>query len=565
VLSCKTSTKSMSSDNNQLKGSDLTVPEQQAVEEYYYNGIKAKLIDNDVSKAAENFEKCLLIDKQNTGALYELARINMQMRKYPDAQKMLETATRIDPQNKWYILALVETYSQQSDFSSAILTLRKMAELEPYNFETYLKLSDLYVMDHQPLKAIKVLDEVEQLSGIIPDITDRKRRIYLSIDKFEEAVNELQKLCDAYPYNTDYIKALIDMYSVYDKTDNIIPLYQKILSIDSLDGRAQMVMAEYYRNTRQNELAMQYTEKLIRNPQLDAMNKINYLMLTYAKEKITPETRNILMKYTDQLMEVHPANSQVIAFKADIYYNTGQSDSALQFYIMSLDLDKSNYMIWKKVILIYFEKKNYTQAAQFCLQATDYFPTNPEIYFYQAIALMQLKKNSDAAAIFETGVTYVINNKPLLQQYYANMGEVYHALNNNENSDKYYEKALELDPNDALVLNNFAYFLSVRRVRLDDAKKMSERSLQIDPDNPANLDTYGWILYLMNDFEGAEKQISKALVKVPDDPDILEHYGDILFKLGKVDNAVEQWQKAKINGANSPNLDRKISDRKLYE
>jgi tetratricopeptide (TPR) repeat protein len=215
--------------------------------------------------------------------------------------------------------------------------------------------------------------------------------------------------------------------------------------------------------------------------------------------------------------------------------------------------------------MIFFEQRNYANAIVKCTQATEYFPTNPEIYFYQGIALLQQKKYAEAAGVMETGVNYVANNKQLLQQFYANLGEANHSLNNNEKSDKYYEKALELDPNDVLVLNNFAYFLSLRKFRLEDAKKMSERSLQLDPENPANLDTYGWILYLQKDYAGAEKQISKALQKRPNDPDILEHYGDILFQLGQVDQAVEQWQKAKSNGSSSSNLNKKITDRKLYE
>jgi tetratricopeptide (TPR) repeat protein len=355
------------------------------------------------------------------------------------------------------------------------------------------------------------------------------------------------------------------MYIIYDKTDNLLPLYQKILSIDSNDGKAQMMLAEYYKKTGKPDMAMLYTEKMIRNPELDVKPKLNFLMGNYANEKITPETKQLLLKLTNMLLEVVPGDPQALSFKGDIYYNTNQHDSALNEYIKSLAYDKSNYMVWKKAMMIYFEQKNFEKAIEICKQATEYFPTNPEIYFYEGIALIQQKKYSESANILETGVSYVIKNKPLLQQYYANLGEVYHELSDFEKSDKYYDKALELDPNDGYVLNNFAYFLSLRKTRLEDAKRMSEKSLQLDPDNPANLDTYGWILFLMKDYQSAEIQISKALLKKPDDADILEHYGDIQFKLGNTQKAVEFWQKAKANGTSSPKLDNKIKDMMLYE
>ena len=281
VLSCKTSREALSSGKHQISEAKLNAIESKDFEENFYDGIKSKLIENDVNKAIIYFEKCVSIDNQNAGALYELAKLNMQLRKYPESQKLLDKATQIDPQNKWYMMALIETYKQQSNYEKAIYTLRKLADIEPYNIDIFFELSDLFLMDKQPLKAIKVLDGIEQISGILPDVSDRKRRIYLSINKFDEAVIEVRKLCDAFPYNTDYIKLLIEMYMVYDKTDNILPLYQKILSIDSNDGKAQMMMADYYRNTNKPDIAMQYTVKVIRNMELEANTKISYLMATF--------------------------------------------------------------------------------------------------------------------------------------------------------------------------------------------------------------------------------------------------------------------------------------------
>ena len=564
VWSCKTSKKSLSSAN-QIKETKLNAVEKHDFEENYFDGIKSKLIENDVTKAISSFKKCVSIDNQNAGALYELAKLYMQLRNYAETQKLLEDAIHIEPYNKWYIIALIETYTQQSNYEKAILTLRKLADLEPYNIDIFLKLSDLFLLDKQPLKAIKVLDGIEQLSGILPEVTDRKRGIYLSMNKFDEAVNEIQKLINAFPYNTDYLKSLIDMYRVYNKTENILPLYQKILSIDSNDGKAQMKMAEYYHSTNKPDLARQYSEKVLRNQELGVNNKLNYLMSAFIKGKITPESKHLLLKYTDLLLEEYPANSEILTFKADVYFNTNQPDSALIVYLKSIEADPSSYVIWKQVIMIYFEQKNYNSAVEKCNQAIQYFPTNPEIYFYEGIAFMQLKKNLEAARIFETGLKYVVKNKQLLQQFYANMGEVYHTLADYENSDKYYDKAVQIDPNDGFVLNNFAYFLSLRKLRLEDAKRMSERSIQLDPENPANLDTYGWILFLLKDYVAAEKQISKALQKTSNDADILDHYGDILFQLGQIDKAVESWQKAKSNGSTSEKLDKKIKDRMLYE
>ena len=88
--------------------------------------------------------------------------------------------------------------------------------------------------------------------------------------------------------------------------------------------------------------------------------------------------------------------------------------------------------------------------------------------------------------------------------------------------------------------------------------------IQKSPDEPAYLDTFGWVLYQLKDYANAKKYIEKALVKSKD-ATIVEHYGDVLFQLGEKDNAFAQWEKAKKGEGYSDLLDKKISDKKLYE
>jgi tetratricopeptide (TPR) repeat protein len=95
---------------------------------------------------------------------------------------------------------------------------------------------------------------------------------------------------------------------------------------------------------------------------------------------------------------------------------------------------------------------------------------------------------------------------------------------------------------------------------------MSALSNELAPNQPLFQDTYGWILYRMKEYKAAKEWISKALTNGGDQlPGVLEHYGDILFQLKDTEEAISYWQKALDKGANSANLEKKISDRKLYE
>lgn len=94
---------------------------------------------------------------------------------------------------------------------------------------------------------------------------------------------------------------------------------------------------------------------------------------------------------------------------------------------------------------------------------------------------------------------------------------------------------------------------------------MSGGLVEREPNNSTYLDTYGWILYKMKDFENAKKYLEKAVAADSGSGVILEHYGDVLYQLGEKEKALENWIKAKEKGDTSQFLDRKIADKKLYE
>jgi Tfp pilus assembly protein PilF len=95
---------------------------------------------------------------------------------------------------------------------------------------------------------------------------------------------------------------------------------------------------------------------------------------------------------------------------------------------------------------------------------------------------------------------------------------------------------------------------------------MAAKAVKLDPTNPADMDTYGWVLYKLGRYDEAAVWVEKAIAATPSpDPDLLEHLGDIYFKQGYTDKAVIQWQNALKAGKGSEFLEKKVKERKLYE
>jgi Tfp pilus assembly protein PilF len=157
------------------------------------------------------------------------------------------------------------------------------------------------------------------------------------------------------------------------------------------------------------------------------------------------------------------------------------------------------------------------------------------------------------------GRDLVVDNQPLLAQFWSSLGDAYHANKEHERSDNAYDKALALDPDNVNTLNNYAYYLSERNEELAKAERMSKRSNELAPGQPSYQDTYAWILFRAGKFAEARTWIEKAIASGGKDQGVIvEHYGDILYKLGETSAALEQWKLAKELGDTSDMLDRKI-------
>ena len=113
-----------------------------------------------------------------------------------------------------------------------------------------------------------------------------------------------------------------------------------------------------------------------------------------------------------------------------------------------------------------------------------------------------------------------------------------------EKSDSIYNKAMTVDPNDLSILNNYAYSLSERGIRLEEALGMVKKSVEAEPENSSYLDTIGWVYFQLGDYEKAKEYIEKAIKYDEGNVTQFDHLGDVYLKLGDGDKAIELWNEA---------------------
>ena len=100
---------------------------------------------------------------------------------------------------------------------------------------------------------------------------------------------------------------------------------------------------------------------------------------------------------------------------------------------------------------------------------------------------------------------------------------------------------LEQEPENAVALNALGYILTTRTDRLREARGYIEKALRLDPDNPAILDSMGWVLFLEGQLEPALDYLSRAWAAFPD-PEVAAHYGEALWMNGAEEQVRIIWQ-----------------------
>ena len=114
-------------------------------------------------------------------------------------------------------------------------------------------------------------------------------------------------------------------------------------------------------------------------------------------------------------------------------------------------------------------------------------------------------------------------------------------MGNYEEADRDMLSSLEIDPDDAYVLNYLAYSWLERDYKIDESMGMLKRAYESKSNDPYIIDSIGWAYYLIDDYIEAEKYLKRAVELMPEDPIVNDHYGDILWKLNRKIQARYFW------------------------
>lgn len=517
--------------------------------------------------AINGFNRCIKIDPACATCYYEIAGILESQRQIKEALPYAKKAAELDPQNKWFLLLYADLTHSNRLYEDCAEAYQKLIKLQPANLEYYFELAEIFIEAGKYEKAIETYNRAENRTGINEEISTQKFKIYAKLNNVDKAIQEMEKLMVAQPKNTKIILMLADYLQLMGREQEAIARYEEAIKINPSEAGSHLSLSDYYFKKGERNKAFEHLNIAFENPSMNIDSKVQILMNYYKISKGDSALTANVFKLLKALQRAHPDNAKTYAIYGDFYYRDNINDKALEKFRHSRDLEPDKYLVWRNILAIDAETKNYQKLFEEADQALEYFPSQAEVYWYKGIAAVQLKKHKEAIEALSDGVNLIAGNDALKAQFYSTLGDLYNETKDFPKSDENFEKALEYDANNVYVLNNYAYYLSLRKEKLERAAEMSKKSNALSPDNSSFEDTYGWILFQGKNYSDALIWLMQAEIHGGNDSGtILEHIGDAYFMSGDTAKALIYWNKAKLAGNGvSTLIDRKISQKKYLE
>jgi Flp pilus assembly protein TadD len=158
--------------------------------------------------------------------------------------------------------------------------------------------------------------------------------------------------------------------------------------------------------------------------------------------------------------------------------------------------------------------------------------------------LSSIQMQSGEIQAAETSIRQALTINPHSSDLLIQLSSVQDRAAQYEASEKTMREVLRREPDNATALNNLGYFLIERSQRLDEARSLIEKAVNIEPTNGSFLDSLGWVHYKLGHLEQAREHLEKATSYSHRNSNVYEHLGDVLRDLGRVPDARRQWEKA---------------------
>lgn len=536
-------------------------PEQQRKFDYFYYEAANLKNAGKYDAAYYLFSYCLSLDTASSPVLYELAMFQLQRNRPEKAVEMLKSAVAHSDDNFTYRMTLAGLYRNLGMYGEASDSYEELVKRYPDKSELNYYLADALTQEGEIGAAIDAYNVLESTMGMNETLSLQKFKLYQTLKQPDKAFEEIEKLANKYPMNARYRLLMGDLHLENEETEKALTCYQKAHEIDPDDPRYIVSMANYYDQTGDKEAAEQEIRDALVNEKLDVETKVGILSRYVQRLQQTQQGIENANSLFQTLLDQHPEDTELkLMYGSLLMAQQKEEEAKFQFQLVT-EMEPSNEGAWQQLLNISLKGEDIPEVIRICTRCKELFPEAPEYYFYLGIGYYMQEKYQESLDTYYAGLKIIPEGNGVVKSnFYGQIGDLYYQMEKMDEAYKAYDEALKYNENNAPVLNNYSYFLTLDKKDLKKAERMAAQCIKLEPDNATYLDTYAWVFFVQGNYTLAKIYIENALSKdKTNSAELVDHYGDILYMSGEKDKALEQWKKAKEMGKDTDVLKQKIA------
>jgi len=474
--------------------------------------VRIAVYGQNLDAAIEAAQRWIELDPERIEARQVIAAIYIRQDNVDEAfsylDSLIETSSLDDEQLYMPLLGIL---AREKNTETVLAVSRQIAESHEDSAHAQYMHGMLSAQSGRAEEALDFLDRsiaLEEIDGI----HSARARVLLRLGRSDEAIVSLEKAVAANPSDQNlrltYARLLVDIKE-YDKAR---VEFEKLHQASPDDAELLYTLGLLSLEAQRLDDAEKYLMMLIRLDERDGEAQY-YLGRIY-------ENRKQYDKAIEWYEQVHVGDYQFDARLrvADMLGLSGRTDEALEYLDSMLKGSQSN----GSLVRIYVAKGELLRLA---------------------------RRYEEAMTVFDTALEIVPGNSDLL---YAR-ALVAERLGRIDQLEADLKVILKTEPDNAHALNALGFTLADQTDRYEEAYGYIKRAIEIMPEDPAIIDSLGWVYYRMGNYEESIRLLRKALSRF-DDAEIAAHLGEVLWVTGNQQEARVVWQKALQKSPDDPAL-----------
>ncbi len=516
------------------------------------------------------------------------AEIALQRKEYKRASEEYREAARESDDAEIARQATQVAYTYGFD-EDALDAARRWVKLDPESDEALLYLAQLQLRNgklrdsHRSFRRLLERGDApadERLVALIP---------FLSEDDAEDGQWLMSKLAEPYEESAWAQYAAGVMALQADDAEEARERAERALELEPDWIQPSLLYARSLLLAGERDAAIDYTARLVGDdPDPDPEARLELAVMYLAADR-----DDDALSQVNQILLEQPARTDALRLMAIINFRNDHLDAAWSdfqdllgsgqytmdalFYLARIADQRQQYdeaaALYSQVIsgssvvpaqrragAILLEQGKPEQALQ---HLQDFGETHPSHAIDMMEARAQLlgttERKEEALTLFDRVIEYRPNNEsPLLGK-----AELLLRMGRLEDAIELYREGVDRWPDSPYTLNALGYTLADRTDRYDEAERLIEKALELEPDSGAIIDSWGWLLYRQGKLDQALVELERAY-EILQDPEVAAHIVEVLWKLGRTDDAQARLAEAEKTFPDNELL-KKVRDRAFPE